>query len=429
MMETDDKIIVGLDIGTTKTCAVVGRQNSYGKLDVLGMGMAPSYGVIQGMVNNLDKTVQAIKQCISQAAEQSSTNIVVINVGIAGDHIRNSLQRSSTIRSAKDEVISIHDVKAFTHDMYRVVVPPGSKIIHVMPQDYVIDDELRVKDPVGMTGTKLEANFNIITAKTNAISNINKCIKLSGLETEYLVLEPIASSLSVLSQEEKEAGVCLVDIGGGTTDIAIFLDGIIRHTAVIPMGGQSITQDIKEGCKVMEREAERLKTSFGKALPESAPLNHYVTVQTMRNHPPKEISCRNLALIIQARLEDIIEQVHYEVLKAGAKDKLGAGIVLTGGGALLADIRHIFEYMTGQETRIGYPNEYLGKCCAEEVKSPMFATAVGLMLVSFKSIDDREMCYIATERLQDRKGKGSLFKNIWSKAKDILIENMDDKMR
>ena len=305
----EDKIIVGLDIGTTKICCIVGRKNEFGKLEILGMGKAVSDGVIRGIVTNIDKTVHAIEKAVAQASEMASIDIRVVNVGIAGQHIKSAVYHGSITREINDE-ITVEDVNRLTNDMYRIVIPPGSEIIHVMPQDYIVDYEDGIKDPVGMSGVKLEADFHIITAQTNAINNINRCIKRAGLEVENLILEPLASSLAVLSEEEKEAGVCLVDIGGGTTDIAVFYDNIIRHTAVIPFGGNIITADIKQGCMVMEHQAEQLKTKFGRAIGEEANENEIVSIPGLRNRPAKEISVKNLAHIIQARMEEIEKTIY-----------------------------------------------------------------------------------------------------------------------
>ncbi len=305
-----EKIIVGLDIGTTKICVLVGKKNEYGKLEVLGMGKAVSDGVVRGMVTNIDKTVIAIEKAVKEAEDSSHIDINVVNVGIAGRHIKSTLHRGSITREAVDEEITVEDVAKLTSDMYRIVTPPGSEIIHAMPQNYTVDYEGGIKDPVGMSGVKLEADFHIITAKTSAINNVYKCIKRAGLEVDNLILEPLSSSLAVLSDDEKEAGVCLVDIGGGTADIAIFYDSIIRHTAVIPFGGNIITADIKQGCMVMEHQAELLKTKFGKAIAEEAGTNELITIPGLRNRPPKEISVRNLAYIIEARMEEIIELIH-----------------------------------------------------------------------------------------------------------------------
>ncbi len=424
-----DKIIVGLDIGTTKICAIVGRKNEFGKLEVLGVGKAVSDGVIRGIVTNIDKTVNAIEKAVTEASEQSGIDIRVVNVGIAGQHIKSAVHHGSITRDSDDE-ITVEDLNRLTNDMYRIVIPPGSEIIHVMPQDYIVDYEDGIKDPVGMSGVKLEADFHIITAQTNAINNINKCIRRGGLEIENLILEPLASSLAVLSDEEKEAGVCLVDIGGGTTDIAVFYDNIIRHTAVIPFGGNIITSDIKQGCMVMEQQAEQLKIKFGRAIAEEASPNEIVSIPGLRNRAPKEISIKNLAHIIESRMEEIIEMVHTEIITSGFNKKLAAGIVVTGGGSLLNNLQQLFEYMTGLDTRIGYPNEHLGKSKVDAVKSPVYATSVGLVLSGFRAIDIRE------QRYNEKQSKGSLkprnkqsakfFQNILEKTKGLLIDDFDE---
>lgn len=429
----EDKIIVGLDIGTTKICCIVGRKNEFGKLEILGMGKAVSDGVIRGIVTNIDKTVHAIEKAVSQASEMANIDIRVVNVGIAGQHIKSAVYHGSITRESNDE-ITVEDVNRLTNDMYRIVIPPGSEIIHVMPQDYIVDYEDGIKDPVGMSGVKLEADFHIITAQTNAINNINRCIKRAGLEVENLILEPLASSLAVLSEEEKEAGVCLVDIGGGTTDIAVFYDNIIRHTAVIPFGGNIITADIKQGCMVMDHQAEQLKTKFGRAIGEEANANEIVAIPGLRNRPAKEISVKNLAHIIEARMEEIIEMVHTEIITSGYHKKMAAGIVITGGGSQLTSIKQLFEYMTGLDARVGYPNEHLGKSKVESVKSPMYATSVGLVLSGFKALDFREMQYMERKEREEGVKKrrerpdGSFFQNILEKTKGLLIDDIDDKM-
>lgn len=428
----EDKIIVGLDIGTTKICAIAGRKNEYGKLEVLGMGKAVSDGVIRGIVTNIDKTVHAIGKAIADAEDQAGIDIRVVNVGIAGQHIKSSIHHGGITRNTRDEEITVEDVNRLTNDMYKTVIPPGCEIIHVMPQDYIVDYEEGIKDPVGMSGVKLEADFHVITAQTNAISNVNKCVKRAGLEIENLILEPLSSSLAVLSDEEKEAGVCLVDIGGGTTDIAIFYDNIIRHTAVVPFGGNIITSDIKQGCMVMQHQAELLKTKFGKAIAEEASPNEIVSIPGLRNRPPKEISVRNLAHIIEARMEEIIELVHTEIITSGYESKLAGGIVVTGGGAQLSYAKQLFEYMTGMDARIGYPNEHLGKSKIDNVKSPMFATGVGLVLSGFRAIDEREDRYMEVKasgrQMGGKKDIGNdFFRRILDKTKGLLIDDIDEK--
>lgn len=432
----NDKLVVGLDIGTTKICAIIGRKNEFGKLEVLGMGKAVSEGVIRGIVTNIDKTVNAIQKAVGDASDMAEVDIGEVIVGIAGQHIRSAIHHGVIIRNTKDDEITVEDVRRLSNDMENIVVPPGNTIIHVMPQDYTVDYEDGIKDPVGMSGAKLEADFHIITAQTTAINNINRCVKRAELISKDLILEPLASSLSVLSDLDKEAGVCLVDIGGGTTDIAIFYDNIIRHTAVIPFGGNIITTDIKEGCMVMQTQAELLKTKFGRAIAEDANPNEIVSIPGLRNRPAKEISIKNLASIIEARMEEIIEMVQSEIVASGLYKKLAGGIVLTGGGSQLQGVSQLFEYMTGLDTRIGYPNEHLGKSKIEEVKSPMYATTVGLVLAGFKALDDREDLYRQRQALpvevrnpQRNKVEASkdIFGSIRERLKNFITDDIGDE--
>ncbi len=433
----NEKIIVGLDIGTTKICVLVGKKDKQDKLEVLGMGQAVSEGVIRGVISNLDKTVSAIKQAVKQAEESAGIDIKVVNVGIAGSHIYSTIHHGSITRETIDEEITVADVDRLTNDMYRTVIPPGSKIIHVIPQSYLVDYEGGIKDPVGMTGVKLEADFHIITAQTSDITNVYKCVKRADLVIENLILEPLASSLAVLTEEEKEAGVCLIDIGGGTVDMAIFHDSIIRHTAVIPFGGNMLTADIKAGLKVMESQAELLKIQFGKALTDEASVQELITIPGLRNRPPKEVSMHNLACIIEARMEEIIELIHEEIIRSGFHNKLGAGIVITGGGAQLQALKQLFEYITKLDTRIGYPSEHLSKGKIDVLKSPRYATSIGLVLAGFTALDYREAHYqlskgIAKNALKQHSKKEKqgidFFKRIINKTKGLLIDDYNGKV-
>lgn len=378
--EIKSEILVGLDIGTTKICAIVGAKNEYGKMEVLGMGKAESLGVSRGVVSNIEKTVDAIRKAIKEAEDESGIDIRVVNVGIAGQHIQSHQHRNMMTRQSTEDEIAQADIDKLVDMMHRIPQQPGYEVIHVLPQEFIVDNEVGIKDPIGMSGIRLEANFHIITGHVTAANNIYKCVRKAGLEVSGLTLEPLASSEAVLSDEEKEAGVVLVDIGGGTTDIAIFQDGIIRHTAVIPFGGNIITEDIKEGCTVLRQQAELLKIRFGSALASETQDNEIVSIPGLRGREPKEISVRNLASIIQARIEEIIELVHYEIKASGFEKKLIAGIVLTGGGAQLRNLRPLVEYLTGMDVRIGTPNEHLAKG-DEDIKSPMYATSVGLVLM------------------------------------------------
>jgi len=384
----NENIAVGLDIGTTKIVAMIGRKNDYGKMEVLGIGKAKSLGVHRGVVNNITQTIQSIQQAVQDAETSSGMKIKEVVVGIAGQHIR-SLQHSDYItRPNGEDVISEADIDRLCNQVHKLVMLPGEEILHVLPQDFKVDGQAEIKEPIGMYGARLEANFHVVVGQVSSIRNVGRCIKSAGLELSAITLEPLASAKAVLSQEEKEAGVALIDIGGGTTDLAIFKDGIIRHTAVIPFGGNVITEDIKEGCSIIEKQAELLKIKFGSAWPGENKDNEIVSIPGLRGREPKEISLKNLSKIIHARVIEIIEQVYMEIKNYGheeQKKKLIAGIVLTGGGAQLQHIKQLVEYITGMDTRIGYPNEHLAGDSDSETTSPMYATAVGLVLNSLES--------------------------------------------
>ncbi|AZQ45078.1 cell division protein FtsA [Nonlabens ponticola] len=374
---------VGLDIGTTKIVAMIGRKNEYGKLEILGVGRSKSQGVHRGVVNNITQTITSIQQAVTQAEAVSGMKIERVTVGIAGQHIR-SLQHSDYVtRADSEQVIAQEDIDKLCQQVYKLVMLPGEAIIHVLPQEYKIDGQSEIKEPIGMYGGRLEANFHVVVGQIASIKNIGRCVKSAGLDLTDVTLEPLASAEAVLSQEEKEAGVALIDIGGGTTDLAIFKDGIIRHTAVIPQGGGIITQDIKEGCSIIEKQAELLKTKFGSAWPGENKENEIVSIPGLRGREPKEITLKNLSKIIHARVIEILETVFVEIKNYGheePKKQLIAGVVLTGGGSQLKHIKQLAEYVTGMPSRIGYPNEHLAGDSDTESTSPLFATAVGLVL-------------------------------------------------
>ena len=383
----ESEIIVGLDIGTTKIACIVGSKNEYGKIEILGYGKTESIGVKRGVVANIENTVQSIRKAVIQAEEKSGVSVKYVNVGIAGQHIKSHQHRGNIIRDDDDKEISIEEIDGLTQNMYKLSMAPGEEIIDVIPQDYIIDNESGIREPVGMLGNTLEANFHIIIGQTASAKNIYKCIKKADLEMVNLILEPIASAEAVLSEEEKEAGVVLVDIGGGTTDIAIFQDNIIRHSAVIPFGGDIVTEDVKEGCTIIKKHAEELKVKFGSALASENRDDEVVAIPGLRGRPPKEITLKNLASIIQARMEEIVEQIYFEIKNSGFEKKLIAGIVLTGGGSQLKHIDQLTEFTTGMATRIGYPNEHLANDVVDEMASPMFATGVGLVIEGISRFD------------------------------------------
>jgi cell division protein FtsA len=376
-----NEIIVGLDIGTTKIACIVGRYDEHGKVEILGIGKSESVGVQRGVVVNIDRTVESIKKAVSQASEKSNVDIKIVNVGIAGQHIRSTQHQATRTRSSMDEEISQVDIDVMTQDIRRIPVAPGEDIIHALPQDFTVDQEAGIKDPIGMAGIRMKANYHVITGQISQINNIYRCVRKAGLEVAKLTLEPLASSASVLTDEEMEAGVALVDIGGGTTDIAIFHDGIIRHTAVIPFGGNIITEDIKNGCFILPKYAEVLKVNHGFALEEAVNQNAVIAIPGLAGHPRREISTLRLTQIIQARMEEILDYVHGEIVSSGFSKQLIGGIVMTGGGAQLRHMKQLVEYHTGMHCRVGYPHFHVSSSKDDATKlTPILSTGVGLLM-------------------------------------------------
>ena len=422
---SNSDIVVGLDIGTTKIVCMVGRRNEYGKIEILGMGKSESVGVTRGVVSNIDKTVDSIRTAVTEAEAQSGVDIRVVNVGIAGQHIKSLQHRGEKIRHTYEEEISQVDIDSLIDDMYKLVTLPGEEIIHVLPQEYIVDNEQGIKDPIGMAGVRLEANFHIITGQVTAAKNIYKCVEKAGLKVAELILEPLASSEAVLSSEEKEAGIALVDVGGGTTDIAIFQDQIIRHTAVIPFGGNIVTEDIKEGCTIIKSQAELLKVKFGSALANENQENEIVSIPGLRGRVPKEISVKNLAHIIQARMEEIVENVYFEIKNSGFEKKLIGGIVITGGGSQLKHIPQLVEYMSGMDTRIGYPNEHLASGNAEGITSPVYATGVGLVIKGLEKAAKQQNNQVNKVKGHSTKKEGNFFDAILKKSREFFEDDTE----
>jgi len=422
---SNSDIVVGLDIGTTKIVCMVGRRNEHGKIEILGMGKSESVGVTRGVVSNIDKTVDSIRTAVTEAEAQSGVDIRVVNVGIAGQHIKSLQHRGEKIRHTYEEEISQVDIDSLIDDMYKLVTLPGEEIIHVLPQEYIVDNEQGIKDPIGMAGVRLEANFHIITGQVTAAKNIYKCVEKAGLKVAELILEPLASSEAVLSSEEKEAGIALVDVGGGTTDIAIFQDQIIRHTAVIPFGGNIVTEDIKEGCTIIKSQAELLKVKFGSALANENQENEIVSIPGLRGRAPKEISVKNLAHIIQARMEEIIENVYFEIKNSGFEKKLIGGIVITGGGSQLKHIQQLVEYMSGMDTRIGYPNEHLASGDVEGITSPVYATGVGLVIKGLEKSAKKQNNQVNKVKGHSTKKEGNFFDAIIKKGRDFFEDDTE----
>jgi cell division protein FtsA len=390
-MNSEQPIIVGLDIGTTKIAAIAGRKNEFGKLEILGFGRANSNGVQHGMVLNIDQTIKAIQTALENCyASNPNLPITEVYVGIAGHHIKSLQTRGDIVRQNTEEEIKQSEIDQLVNDQYKTYIPAGDQIIDVIPQEFTVDNFQNIPDPIGYSGVKVGANFHIITGDKNAIRNINRSVEKSGLITKDLVLQPLASAAAVMCDHDLEAGVAIVDIGGGTTDLAVFYEGILKHTAVIPFGGENITNDIKTGLGVLKTQAEQMKVQFGSALSEEAKSNAFITIPGLRGMAPKEISVKNLAGIIQARMSEIMDFVSYHLKQVGLDNRLlNGGVILTGGGSQLKHLIQLTEYVTGLNARIGYPNEHLAAGHIEELAKPMYSTCLGLILKGYNDYENK----------------------------------------
>ena len=421
-MNNNEQYVAAIDIGTTKIVSIVGKKNSNGKIEILGLSKAPSNGVKRGVVLNIEETVNAIERTVSDVQERSGIVFTDVFVGIAGQHIKSMKSRGYINRDSVDDEITKDDVFNLTQDMHKIPIEIGEEIIHVIPQNFIVDNETGVKNPIGMCGKRLEANFHIVIGQVASAKNIEKCIRKSGLNVKDLILEPLASSDAVLTDDEKEAGVVLVDIGGGTTDVAVYYDNIIRHTAVIPFGGNVVTKDIKEGCSILQRYAEQLKVQYGSALGDIAPEDKVVSVPGISGRDPKEISFKSLAYIIQSRMEEIIDAVNFEMQASGYAEKISAGIVVTGGGAMLKHLPQLVKFKTAMDVRIGLPNEHLTGNSRDEINQPMFSTSVGLIMRGFDYLETYKSNFNAGEKSEMSEEQEKLF----DKAKVDIGEDLPD---
>jgi len=448
-MNNERPIIVGLDIGTTKIACIAGRKNEYGKLEIVGFGRANSNGVKHGQVLNIDETIKAIRAALDNCmASNTGIEFKEVYVGIAGHHIKSLQTRGDIVRQDTNEEITQREIDQLIADQFKTYIPAGDQIIDVIPQEFTVDNFQNIPNPIGYGGVKVGANFHIITGDKNAIRNINRAVEKSNLITKDLVLQPLASASAVMGQEDLEAGVAIVDIGGGTTDLAVFYEGILKHTAVIPFGGENITNDIKTGLGVLKTQAEQMKVQFGSALSNEAKSNAFITIPGLRGMPAKEISVKNLANIVQARMSEIMDFVTYHLKQVGMDNRmLNGGIVLTGGGSQLKHLIQLTEYVTGLNARIGFPTEHLAGGHIDELAKPTYSTCIGLILKGYDDYEhnrkqfetahmkvevpetlkqlqqelqemDIEEESIVAEKISNRKG----MKDFWGKFKDGLID-------
>ncbi|MFP4620204.1 MAG: cell division protein FtsA [Bacteroidales bacterium] len=439
MSHNNEHLVAAVDIGTTKVATIVGKMKENGKVQIMGVSKTPSTGIKRGVVQNIDETVNAIKKTVSEVQAASGTKFSNVFVGIAGQHIKTIRNRGYINRNSSEDEITREDIDALIREMYNISIDVGEEIVHVLPQNFIVDNETGIKNPVGMLGRRVEANFHIVIGQITSARNIGKCINKADLNLNELILQPLASSTAILTADEKEAGVTLVDIGGGTTDVAVYYDDIIRHTAVIPFGGDVVTKDIKEGCSILQRQAELLKIQYGSALGDLAREDEVVSIPGISGREPKEITLKSLAYIIQSRMEEILNAVLYEIENSGYYERLSAGIVITGGGALLKDLPQLVKFVTGMDVRLGYPAVNLAAESVEIVNDPIFSTSVGLVLRGYEIYQQDKEKYEEKEEEQEMETREeseperqeSEKKNFFSKLKDAfndIFEENDTEM-
>ena len=372
----DKKMIVGLDIGTSKVVAIVGEIGPEGQIEIIGIGSHPSKGMKKGVVVNIESTVQSIQRTVEEAELMAGCQIHSVYVGIAGSHIRSL--NSHGIVAIKDREVYAHDLERVIDAAQAVAIPADQKILHILPQEYVIDNQEGIKEPLGMSGVRLEAKVHLVTCAVNAAQNIEKCIRRCGLEVEEIILEQLASSYSVLTDDERELGVCLVDIGGGTTDIAIFTDGSIRHTGVIPIAGDQVTNDIAMALRTPTQHAEEIKIRYACALTQLAGADETIKVPSVGDRAPRDLSRQALAEVVEPRYDELFTLVQAELRRSGYEDKVPAGVVLSGGTSKMEGVVELAEEIFHMPVRVGYPQSVKG--LNDIVRNPIYATSVGLLL-------------------------------------------------
>ena len=436
-MSQNNNILAAIDIGTTKIVTIAGRMND-NKLEILGMCKTASKGVKRGVVLNIEEAVGAIRYTVEEVQKQVGFKIREAYVGIAGQHISSLQNRGYILRDSYEEEITKEDTDKLLAEMYKISIQPGEEIIHVIPQSYVVDNETGVKNPIGMFGKRLEGNYHIVIGQTTSARTIERCVNRVGINVKQMILEPLASAVAVHTEDEIEACVDLLEIRGGTTDISDYYDDIIKHTAVIPFGGNVITRDVMEGCSILNKHAELLKIQYGSALGDLAEEAKVVAVPGISGREPKEVSIKSLAYIIQSRMEEIIDAIVYQLEGSDSLEKLTAGIVITGGGSQLRHLPQLIKYRTGLDVRIGMPNVPVSSTNLKEVNHPMYSTSVGLLYKGFENkmpeplreepvhIQEPEPAAIIDEEKAPVQKPTRKFSNIFDSFKTTIENIFDD---
>lgn len=405
----DQNLIVGLDIGTSKVAAIVASTSNNGEVEIIGIGSHPSKGLKKGVVVNIESTVQSIQRAIEEAELMAGCQIDSVFAGIAGSHIRSL--NSHGIVAIRDKEVMQHDVDRVIDAARAVAIPADQRMLHILPQEFLIDDQEGIREPIGMSGVRLEAKVHMVTGAVSAAQNIVKCVRRCGLEVDDIILEQLASSYAVLTEDEKELGVCLVDIGGGTTDIAIFTDGAIRHTAVIPIAGDQITNDIAVALRTPTQYAEEIKKKYACALRQLASPNESIEVPSVGDRAPRRLARQTLAEVVEPRYEELLTLVHNELRRSGFEDLCAAGIVLTGGCSRMEGVIELAEEVFHVPVRIGVPTQVSG--LVDVVRNPIYSTGVGLLLYGHKHRRD--------SRWDGKREWGN--KNMWHRMRSWFMGN------
>ncbi len=407
--KTEKNLIVGLDVGTSKVVAIVGEIKANKEIEIIGIGSHPSRGMKKGVVVNIESTVQSIQRALEEAELMAGCEIHSVHTGIAGNHVRSL--NSHGIVAIKDREVTHGDVERVIDAARAVAIPADQKILHILPQEFIIDEQEGIREPVGMSGVRLEARVHMVTGAVSAAQNIVKCVRRCGLEVDDLILEQLSSSYAVLSDDEKELGVCLVDIGGGTTDIAVFTEGSIRHTAVIPIAGDQVTNDIAVALRTPTQHAEEIKIRYACALTQLATSDESIEVPSIGDRPPRRLSRQTLAEVVEPRYEELLGLVQAELRRSGFEDLIAGGVVLTGGSAKMEGLIELAEEVFHMPVRLGVPQYVTG--LVDVVRNPIYATGVGLLLFGQQN---------QTGRLQDLPGDNN-FRAVWSRMKSWFQGN------
>jgi cell division protein FtsA len=430
-MEKNMETIAAIDIGTTKIVALTGRKTKDNKFEITGFGTTPSKGIRRGVVLNIDETVNSIRIATKKAFESSGIRLNEVFVGIAGQHVLSQKNRCSIRIADADSIIKKSHLEDLENLMRQMISDPGEEILDIIPQSYIVDKETGIDNPCDMTGAVLQGNYHIILGQMSMVNNIKKCATISGLKVKSLILEPLASAEAVLTPQEKQSGVALIDIGGGTTDLAVYKNNKVIHTSVIPIGGTTITNDIKQNLTILEKQAEELKIRYGSALQDRSQDDTIISIEGLKGREEKEFSLRQLSAIIQARMEEILHAVMFQIESAGIREKLSGGIVITGGGSLIKNLKQLASYITNNDIRIAYPSTYIEGQFSDILNNPQYSTAIGLIMKGFDFTDNEtEKSTFEKLNIEEPKEKPEEEKtnNKNSEPKGKLFDNFKTKM-